>query len=371
MYTVDMAVPCDGSRDREGGWGGVVSRLVIFSRRRAEPSPDKAIAAFWQWWPGARGAVEAAVSTGEWGELSDRLNELVEAIDGHLHWEFSRGVRASHALVVSPAGRPELRAVAARWAEAAPPADETWEYHTSRQPDPNAFDARLRIGGAELAMEDVRYGFAVESGRQLLDVTVYHPAFPELPEELRAQVSFLSLDWLLGEEGVERWVGAVEFGGAPPADAYPPDQLRLAVERQAAEHKETLWVVLSAQDKKGWPIIATAQKALLPVRFPRFDTHVAVTLPFRETNDGGLPLSGSLDALRAFEDELTEALGTDGDLLAHETTRGTRVLHYYVDGASGAAALVQGRLAGWREGRAKLETGYDPSLEAVSHLNTV
>jgi hypothetical protein len=348
----------------------VQSRLVIFSRRRAEPAPDAAITAFWRWWPGARGQVGAAVTSGEWADLPDRINGLVAAIHPDLHWEFTRGARAQHALVVSPAGRPELRAVAARWAAGAPQPDETWEYHTSRQRDPKAFGTRLRIGEAELAMEDLRYGFAVEGGRQLLDVTVYHPVFPDLPEEVRAHVCFLSLDWLLGEEGVERWVGAVESGGAPPPDAYPPDELGAAVERQAVEHKEPVWVMLTAQDKQGWPVLATAQKAMLPVRFPRFDTHVTVTLPFRDTNDGGLPLDGSLTALRAFEDELTEALDGDGELLAHETTRGVRVLHYYVDGSAGATALIEGRLAGWPEGRAQAMASYDPALEGVSHLNT-
>lgn len=345
---------------------------MIFSRRaESTPAPDAAIAAFWQWWPGARGRVEAAISSGQWADLSDQINALVAAVHADLHWEFARGTRSAHALVVSPAGRAELRAVAARWAASAPVPDETWEYHTSRQPDPNAFGARLQIGGAELAMADLRYGFAVEGGRQLLDVTVYHPMFPDLPEEVRGQIAFLSLDWLLGEEGVERWVGAVEFGGAPPPDAYPPDELRAAVERQAVEYKETVWVMLTAQDKKGWPVLATAQKALLPVRFPRFDTHVAVTLPFRETNDGGLPLDASLTALRAFEDELTGALGAGGELLAHETTRGTRVLHYYVDGSSGAAAQLEARLPGWREGRAQAKVAYDPALEGVAHLNTL
>ncbi|MDQ7904936.1 hypothetical protein RB614_10425 [Phytohabitans sp. ZYX-F-186] len=345
---------------------------MIFSRRRAESSPvpdDAAIQAFWQWWPGARDRVQAAVASGEWGELSGQVNSLVEAIHPDLHWEFSRGVRAAHAVVVSPAGAAPLRAVAARWLAAAVPADETWEYHCSRQPDPRAFEARLRIGGAELELEKLRYGFAVEAGRQLIDVTVYHPMFPGLPEDVRGQVCFLSLDWLLGEEGVERWIGAVEFGEAPPDDAHPPAELLAAVERQAVEYKEPTWVMLSAQDEKGWPIIATAQQPLLPVRFPRFDTHVAVTLPFREANEGGLPLDGSLTALREFEDELTAALAGDGDLLAHETTRSSRVLHFYVDGSTGAAALVQERLAGWREGRAEAKSSYDPTLDEVAHLN--
>jgi hypothetical protein len=338
----------------------------MFSRRR--PAPDSSIAEFWQWWQGARGRVEAAIKSGDWDALTDEIKARVDAIHPDLQWEFSNGSHAQHALVVSPAGEASLRAVAARWAASAPPPDETWEYHASRQPDPAVFDARMGIAGAEIVLADLRYEFAVTPGRQLIDVTVHHPAFPSLPDEVRGQIAFLSLDWLLGEEGVERWVGVVEFGGAPPPDARSREQLRAAVERQAIEYKEPTWAVLSAQDRKGWPILATAQLPLLPVRFPRFDTHVAVTLPFREANEGGLPLDGSLQALRAFEDELTAAVGADGDLLAHETTRGVRTLHFYVDGTTAAAATIEERLPGWREGRSSLRTGYDPGLEEVGHL---
>jgi hypothetical protein len=339
---------------------------MIFSRRRS--APDNAVAEFWQWWQGVRGRVEAAIGSGDWDELTSEIKTRVEAIHPDLQWEFSNGTHAQHALVVSPAGEAGLRAVSARWAASAPPPDDTWEYHASRQPDPAVFDARMGIGGAEIALADLRYGFAVVAGQQLVDVTVYHPAFPSLPDEVRAQIAFLSLDWLLGEEAVERWVGVVEFGGAPTPDARPREELQAAVERQAVEYKEPTWAVLSAQDKKGWPILATAQLPLLPVRFPRFDTHLAVMLPFREANDGGLPLDGSLQALRDFEDELTAAIGADGDLLAHETTRGVRTLHFYVDGTTSAAAVVEERLPGWREGRPSLRTAYDPGLDGVAHL---
>jgi hypothetical protein len=100
-------------------------------------------------------------------------------------------------------------------------------------------------------------------------------------------------DWALGEEGVERWIGPVS---------------------------------------KGRPIIATVQQPLLPVRWPRFDTHVAVTLPYQFRNEGDLPVDVSLLALRDLEDRLVALLGDVGDLLAHETTRGRcSVQGHYVE----------------------------------------
>jgi hypothetical protein len=345
---------------------------VIFSRRSRNgdryAKADAAIAAFWAWWPQARPGIEAAIDSGEWEDLQRALAERVDAIHADLQWELAKGQRARHALVVSPGGHAELRAYAVRWLGAAPPADDTFEYHASRQADPSGMQFTMRIDDAELALADLRFGFAVDPDRDQADVTVYHPAFPGLPEEIRGQVSFLSLDWLLGEDNVERWVGHVEFGGAPPPDAQPGTQLRAAVDRLAAEEKDDVWALMSG-DADGWPVIACAQRPLVPVRFPRFDTHLAVTLPYRAANDGGLPVEGSLEALRAKEDEVTAALHGTGTLLAHETTRGVRVLHYYVDSTAGVADRVRDLVGDWAEGKTAVKETYDPGLRNVRHLS--
>jgi hypothetical protein len=194
--------------------------------------------------------------------------------------------------------------------------------------------------------------------------------FPGLPEEVRTQITLLSLDWLLGEDGVERWIGRVEVGGAPPPDAQPGAQLKASVDRLAAEEKDDVWALMSAE-ANGWPVIVCAQQPLVPVRFPRFDTHLAVTLPYRAANDGGLPVESSLEALRNKEDELT-ALVHDagvGTLLAHETTRGARVLHYYVDSTTDAAERIKAQVGEWAEGRTNVRETYDPGLRNVRHLS--
>ncbi|GIJ49017.1 hypothetical protein Val02_59030 [Virgisporangium aliadipatigenens] len=340
---------------------------MIFSRKR-RLAPAEAVAAFWQWWPQVRPRVEAAVQTGDWGTIADEVSERVNALDPELEWEFSSGSSSAHALVVTPCGDAKLRATAARWLAGAPAPDATWEFHASRQPDPAALEAEMQIGGAELPLADLRYVFEVDEDRPVVSVHVHHPMFGALPEQVRTQVAFLSLDWLLGEDGVETWIQGVEAAVAPPpADAHTGAALKATVDGIAAAHREPVWALLSAEDR-GMPVIATVQMPLRPVRFPRFDTHVAVTLPFKRMNEGGLPVEGSLDALRALEDDITAALDGDGDLLAHETSRGVRKLHYYVDGGTGAAQVVERRAAAWSEGKVRCARSYDPEFDGLDHL---
>jgi hypothetical protein len=353
-----------------GHYGG----RVIFSRRsrggHRYANADAAIAAFWQWWPRIRTEVIAAIDSGGWGDVPAVLGERVRAIHPDLEWEFAKGQRARHALVVSPGGKAELRAYAVRWLDAAPPADDVFEYHAARQADPGGLRYTMRTHDAELDLAEVRVGFAVDPDLDQADVTVYHPTFPGMPEADRLQVSFLCLDWLLGEDGVERWIGRVDVGGAPPPDAQPAAQLKAAVDRLAAADHDGAWTLMSAE-KDGWPVVACANLPLAAVRFPRFDTHLAVTLPYRTANPGGLPVDGSMEALRNKEDELTALVhgAGSGTLVAHESTRGVRVLHYYVDSTADAADRIRDLLGDWSEGTATALETFDPGLRNVRHLS--
>jgi hypothetical protein len=339
--------------------------MPLFRRRTQQ---QRAIADFWTWWPSARPRVEAAIDGGGWDGVQSEANKLVDAIDPELQWEFSKGRVAKHALVVSPGGDARLRATAARWGVAAPPSDETWEYHTSRQPDPNALTARLEIGGHKLNLEELRFALTPDERNPEIHVVCYHPAFAQLPEGARTQITFLSLDWLLGENAVELWIGAVESSATPPPGAQPQRTLAEAVAALAAKHDKPEWSLLSAEKPNGTRLIATIEQPLRSARWPRFDTHAAITLPYRAANASGLPVDTSLDALRAFEDRLSAALGSAGRILAHETSEGHRTLHAYVDSASDGIAVIEAALPAWDEDKATLQQSYDPRLDNVAHL---
>jgi hypothetical protein len=119
-------------------------------------------AAFWSWWESSRSGVEAAVATGEWGDLAAEVSDHVEAVHPGLQWEVRPGRSSAHALCISGGGDPALRALTQRIVDASPPADADWEYHPVRLPHAGPVDAlRLGLGAADLALADVRFGIEV------------------------------------------------------------------------------------------------------------------------------------------------------------------------------------------------------------------
>ncbi|MEV4133596.1 DUF695 domain-containing protein [Dactylosporangium sp. NPDC049742] len=337
---------------------------MIFSRGRKQDP----VVEFWAWWPTIRQAVIDAISTGEFEPLTPQISKRVAAIHKDLTWEFSKGTTATHALVVSPGGNPELRAVVARWGALAPAADPEWEFHTARQPDHDTLTATIEIAGARLDLALLRFAFTPDEDSAAIDVVGYHPLFRKLPEPVRGQITFLALDWLLGEEGVELWVGSVGFSADEPDGARDPLELAAAVDDLRERHREPSWAVFSAV-VDGAPLTGMVQRPLRSARWPRFDTHAAVTLPYR-AEEAGLPTEDALEELRAFEDgPLEAALGGAGEMVAQETSAGRRILHCYLDGTSAAGEKVKAAAAGWPGGKAKVKLRHDPAFEAVAHLS--
>jgi hypothetical protein len=342
--------------------------MRLFQRKDSQRKEAQlaAISAFWQWWPSMRDVLDAAIQSGSVREHAEAIGQRVHAIHAELEWELTPGFGAQHALVVTSGGKAELRAVAARWLAAAPPPDDRWEYHDIRRADPKVFDSNLVFGDLKLEVEKVRYAFSVDDQRGQIDVLCYHPGFAGAPEQVQAQVSYLTLDWLLGEDQVEIWIGAIHWTENEPATPQRPEELRAAVDDIASRGDQ--WALMGAEGKDGLPRMAVANLPLRSARWPRFDTHLGVTLPYRTCNEGRLPIETSLQALRDFEDMLVATVGADGTLVAHETGNRMRTLHLYVDSQSGARGRIEAALPGWSEGRAGLDATYDPRFERVEHL---
>ncbi len=313
------------------------------------------IAEFWQWY-------------GSVGSLAGEISRRVAAIDKNLHWELNKGSNAKHSLVVAPAGNAALRATVARWLAAAPAGDPVFEYFGSRQPDDEVLTAQIEIAGRSLELGQLRFAFTVQEDAHDVDVAVFHPDFSTLPESVALQVTFLALDWAMGEDQVELWVGRVDTLSMAPPDLGTAEDLRAAVAALAAKHAQPVYAMLSAQTDKGLPVLAMVQVPLKAARWPRFDTHVAVTLRFA-AQENGLPTDESLAQLRDVEDRIADALCADGEVVAHQTSAGTRTLHVYVDGWTTAADTVI-KVVTVGPLRTTIKATYDPGLDRVGHLRT-
>ncbi len=347
--------------------------LIRRTRHRGHPgstsSPGAAIADFWDWWSSARAEVEHAVEAGTVETVVPPISERVAAIDPGLHWELAAGRTAEHALIVSAGGERRLRALAERWKRSSPGVDAGWEFHSSRQPDPGALgNNTLTLAEFEFDLAEVVLGLQVDDERAVVDVSVHHPLFPLVPEQNRTTVTFLVLDWLLGEDGVERWIGGVEVAEHRPLDAVAATALPSVVAQVAERHREPRWAVLSGEARDGLPVVATVRLPLKPVEFPLFDLHVGVGVPYSHANPGRLPVDPSLAALCDLEDTLVDRLGGSALFVGHESHRGVRLLHFYADSQDNVPAQIEAVCRSWSDGRVRVDAHLDGGWEQIGHL---
>jgi hypothetical protein len=340
----------------------------MFGRRKTKQNGE-AVAEFWRWWADARHRVAAAISDGTVGSLAGEISGRVAAIHKDLQWELSEGKQAQHALVVAAAGNAALRATVARWRAAAPAGDAVFEYFGSRQPYDGMFTSRIQIADQQVELDALRFAFTVDEDAHELDVAVFHPRFPDLPESARQQLTFLALDWALGEELVELWIGQVDCAQFEPYGLRTFSELRVAVNDLATKHADPLYVMLGAENRKGVPMMAMVQVPLKSSRWPRFDTHIAIIARYPAQHNG-LPTDESLADLRDLEDQVEAVLPPDGEAVAHETSQGVRTIHVYTDGTTPTRDAVSAVVASFRPLKAKVAITYDPGFEHVRHLRS-
>ncbi|MEV0624208.1 DUF695 domain-containing protein [Nonomuraea sp. NPDC050404] len=350
--------------------------MRLFGRKDADEGAGgsaEAIAGFWTWWQETRPRLDSLVAAGEADKLEEWLAPAIAAIDPGLVWEVGPGRQAAHSLVVTAAGDAELRSLAHRWAKAAPPSDLLWEFHPSRQANPQAMDLTLDVGGFEFALDKLTLGLRMPRNQPRVDVSAYHPIFGELDEDTRMEAALLALDWLLGEDDVARWVGEIAAVTFDPIDSVAAAHLPAVVADVASGHGEEEWVLLEGQTGSGAPLVATARHPLRPVDHPLFDQHIMITLPYAHRDENGLPVGDSLTALRDFEERLAARLlklRDDAVLAAHLSAEGHRIIHVYADPTSEAAIHAKELIVGWEGGEPRVDVSADPAWTAVAPFLT-
>jgi len=333
------------------------------------PPVSTTLTAFWQWWEQARAEVTAAVQSGQDERVHPLVGPQVERIHPDLMWEFSMGTAARHLFVVSSDGRPELRPLAERWRRAGPPDDETWEYRPARQRELDVFRSGhvMSAGGVSVNLASVVARAHADDLRCRLDVSVYHPRFFEMSEQARNHLGFLILDWALGEDDVERWVGAVEAVTVGPLDPIPVVTLGDVVQQAAERWSGDRWAML-----EGWHgerrLVAAIRHPLHRVDQPLFDEHVELRLLYTDRTDDGLPGEQALGDLQAFLDAVVGRLGGSALLAGHETSSGVRLVHLYGDSTASVVPLVEAMLRAYAGGGASVRGELDPAWRALEHL---
>lgn len=279
---------------------------------------------FWSWWSDGRHRVAEAITTGGFDErLVNEIGQAVQTIHPAMAWELAPGRSAQHAFCISPEGNAELRQGALRWLASAPPPDETWEYHASRQASPSL--SALEVGGTLFELSAMRAIASWDESRRRVDVRLWHPQFAAAPQPVRLQASFLFLDNLIGEDAVERWIGQIDLL-ENPTDGRTPDELRAEIERHSSDPaSDETWVVGELTRPDGSMAVVTANAALKRIDHPFADHHVPIEIVFGVNR---MPTDTEAATLNAWEDDLLRRLGDLAIYAGRETTPGSRTLHF-------------------------------------------
>src|SRR5438445_2674406 len=222
--------------------------------------PSESLDHFWVWWASARNRLAAALDRQTLSkQIADEITSMVDLVHPSLMWELGPGRASTYALTLCPEGDLSLRRLTAAWLRAAPPADEGWEYHAARPPTPSL---NVQIEGAEFAPSEFSVTSEYDDSRERFHVTLHHPQFGGVKEEVCRQVALLTLDQLLGEDDVDRWVQSVDAIFPAGDEAAALDELTGEIERRRAEATGQRLSLGTGVDRDGGPVILMVNGAL-------------------------------------------------------------------------------------------------------------
>lgn len=256
---------------------------------------------------------------------------------------------------------PRLRAIAERCVRAAPSPPPSWEYLYSRPADAAALDGELLLGGEQVGLSTLVTRIALADNGRQVDLGVYHAGFAGLPGGAAVEIAFVALDRLLGEDGVERWLGRLEVLTELPEEALPLYAVAELEEREAASPP---WVELKGKRSDGAPAVIRARRPMRWIDHPLFEEHLRLVLAYAPDNKGGQPVAAEQARLDALCNDLEEQLGDGGVVVALVTAAGRCELHAYFDGQDDDASAAVRRLSARRH-RKNVHVDHDPGWHAV------
>jgi len=195
------------------------------------------VAHFWEWYASVADRYYRAIENKQLRELADEVTRHVnEVIDGFA-WVFGPGPnKQGHSFTISGNANPHRQLLAAYWQRQAPKLPG-WTFYGSRQPSQNLDSAKLKLGEHDFDGKAFWLTPSVDQDEQRVNLTAWHPLFPELDDRTRWTVLFLMLDEALGEIGTQNWIGHIEMNDQHLASAMPLAELRPFIARIEAEHQ--------------------------------------------------------------------------------------------------------------------------------------
>jgi hypothetical protein len=250
----------------------------------------------------------------------------------------AEGDGGTRELVLTAEGRLSGRRAAERWKRAAATVPG-WTLSASRVAPPGGRKLALRFSEGTLHFDELELLVNPSRFSGRLDVGVWHPLFPSMPEQARSMVSSLLLDHTIGEDAAMSWIAGVHVLTESPGEhARSRAQLCELVNQVAEKHDETAVVLLKGVDRKRGPVLTRVAPALKALKH----------LDHEHLLEASFSLPEDTSSVHALEDTLLQALGEDFLFAVHHIYLAERVLEltgYVSQSAAAERALTARRSA--------------------------
>lgn len=166
---------------------------------------------FWKWYSDVGPRFFRTIEAGNCKDLLHEVSPVVEELFPGFAWVFGPGPNevGGHSFTLSGSGSIHFQFLAEYWKAQAPEL-EGWTFHASRQPNGADPVAAIRIDETKFVFGETQFTANVNNEKEKVDLEVFNPSFANVESEVRVEVTFLILDYILGEYGTEQWVGIID-----------------------------------------------------------------------------------------------------------------------------------------------------------------
>jgi hypothetical protein len=195
-------------------------RIIDPNNQAEQAERAKIVARIDAWWAQfqkATGHLDALFSKKP-GSAFKNSDDLVRWMDKYLHgidpalmWEYGQAVHTKgHRLVITPESAHHLRPLVKTILKRAPQISG-WEFYPHRLPEDAA--ATHQAVEARTGVDSSDYQVRIARGDDnRIDIAYFSPSISSPEDENASKAAFVATETLLGEELLDKWVGAIEVG---------------------------------------------------------------------------------------------------------------------------------------------------------------
>ncbi len=193
----------------------------------AEEHFSEKVSRFWEWYSDRANHLFEEIEAGRCGELHPEVSAKVNELWPTFAWVFGPPPegKTGHSFTLSGEGILARQFLTEEWLRRAPDLDN-WTFYASRQPDEFRPGLTIEINGHSFDFGGFWISPQLDEDREMVDITAWHPEFEKADERTSSTVLFLMLDEILGEYGVDTWLGVIETSDKKLAEAMPGGELR-------------------------------------------------------------------------------------------------------------------------------------------------